>query len=174
MSERSPGEVWDARAVTDSQAPYVSPDGRWRWNGTQWVPNEAGYGVPPQPAPGYGPAPAGGYGQPYGGPASYGYLPLPPAPAHDGKAIGSLVASLLGLFCGIGSVVGVILGHLSRSEAKRQGREPSGLALAGLIIGYVGIALLLAILSVFLVGGVVTESVDTSTTLCPQQPSGSC
>jgi hypothetical protein len=37
-------------------------------------------------------------------------------------------------------VVAVILGHLSRSDARKKGREPSGLALAGLILGYLGLA----------------------------------
>jgi hypothetical protein len=116
------------------------------------------------------PGPAG-----YGTPPPYGYLPVPPATQNDGKAVGSLVASLLGLFCGIGSVVGVVLGHLSRGEAKRQGREPSGLALAGLIIGYFGIALLIFVIGVFAVGASVHGSFeDTSTTFCPDQPSASC
>jgi Tfp pilus assembly protein PilE len=65
-----------------------------------------------------------------------------PAPSSDGKAIASLVLSILWL-AGFGSIAGVILGHLSRGEAKRAGRAPSGMALAGLIIGYVGAALFL-------------------------------
>jgi hypothetical protein len=143
-----------------------SPDGQWWWDGTQWVPasqapqqmsapqpppaepqqpqaNPAGWppvGTPgatvpqQQPTP-YGQAP---YGQPYGYPTQPQYGAPPPSSGSDGKAIGSLIAGLVWV-CGIGSIVAVILGHLSRSDARKKGREPSGLALAGLILGYVGI-----------------------------------
>jgi hypothetical protein len=60
-------------------------------------------------------------------------------PAHDGMAIASLVLSILWLF-GIGSVAAVIFGHRSRGKAKRGGRFTSGLATAGVVIGYIGIA----------------------------------
>lgn len=77
-------------------------------------------------------------------------MPVPPTPAlpaqpqyayppqgTDGLAVASLVLSLVWLM-GLGSIAAVITGHLSRGRAKREGRPPSGLALAGLIIGYVG------------------------------------
>jgi VIT1/CCC1 family predicted Fe2+/Mn2+ transporter len=57
------------------------------------------------------------------------------APTTNGKAIASLVLSLLGL-----SLLGVIFGHIARSEIRRSNGSQSGdgLALAGLIIGWVG------------------------------------
>lgn len=82
-----------------------SPDGRWWWDGVQWVP------VAPAPVP----------------------------QGNDGKAIASLVCGIVWV-CGLASVPAVVLGHLSRRDAKRAGREPSGLSLAGLILGYVGLA----------------------------------
>ena len=114
-----------------------SPDGQWWWDGSQWVPaanapTAQQASVPQQPA--YPTA----YGQ-----VPYGY-PLPPKSKTDGKAIGSLIASLIWV-CGINGIVAVILGHLSRSQARREGRDPSGLALAGLIIGYLGMAATVAI-----------------------------
>ena len=142
-----------------------SPDGQWWWDGTQWVPaSQAPQGSQPvnldkpqqpQANPGAWPpvgdpnapaapqAAAPPYGQAYGQPqVNYGYptQPLYGAPqpqGTDGKAIGSLVSSLLGVFCGVGLIVGVILGHVSRSEAKKEGRPGSGLALAGILIGYI-------------------------------------
>lgn len=55
----------------------------------------------------------------------------------SGKAIASLVLSLLGI-----SLLGVIFGHIARGEIRRaQGRvQGDGMALAGLIIGWLGIA----------------------------------
>lgn len=63
-----------------------------------------------------------------------GYAPAGPT---SGMAIASLVCSLLGI-----GLVGVILGHLALNEIKKsngytQGR---GLAIAGLVIGYLQIA----------------------------------
>lgn len=54
----------------------------------------------------------------------------------SGLAIASLVTSLLGL-----SLVGVILGHSAVSQMKRTGDRGEGLATAGLVIGYGGLAL---------------------------------
>lgn len=58
-------------------------------------------------------------------------------PTTSGKAIASLVLSVLGI-----SLIAVILGHLARGEIKRsQGRvQGDGLAIAGLVIGWIGVA----------------------------------
>lgn len=66
--------------------------------------------------------------------------------ATSGMAIGSLVMGICGLVCVlpfVGSLLGVVLGHLSlgeikRSEGRRGGR---GLALGGLATGYLGLVL---------------------------------
>jgi type IV pilus assembly protein PilA len=60
-------------------------------------------------------------------------------------AVASLVLGILWLL-GFGSIAAVVLGHLSRRRAAHEGRPKSGLALAGLILGYLG--------TVFLVVGV--------------------
>jgi VIT1/CCC1 family predicted Fe2+/Mn2+ transporter len=56
----------------------------------------------------------------------------------NGKAIASLVLSLLGF-----SILGVIFGHIARGEIRRSNNTQTGdgLALAGLIIGWVGTSL---------------------------------
>jgi len=70
-------------------------------------------------------------------PAIPGYvhnIPVPTGERTSGLAIASLVSNIV---CGIGSLVAIVLGHLSLAEIKKnpalQGR---GIALAGLIIGY--------------------------------------
>jgi hypothetical protein len=74
----------------------------------------------------------------------------PPSPKLDGKALLSLLLGVLAIvplsiFAGIPAVV---LGHLSRgSIRKSQGRlKGSGLALAGLSMGYISVALLPVVL----------------------------
>jgi len=68
--------------------------------------------------------------------------PAPPAHAEtSGMAVASLVFGCL-FFILPAAIVAIILGHLSKSEiAKSAGRlKGAGMALAGLILGYVGVA----------------------------------
>ena len=59
-------------------------------------------------------------------------------------AIVSLVASVVGF-----GIVGVITGHIALGQIKRTGENGRGLALAGTIAGYVGIALAIIGIIVF-------------------------
>ncbi|HUR15119.1 MAG TPA: DUF4190 domain-containing protein [Mycobacteriales bacterium] len=116
--------------------PQYSPDGQWWWDGERWVP-AAQATTPSHPTPPPWATPQ--QQQPSSYPQAQGWSPYPGAPTPtDHKAIGSLVASLLWL-CGVGSVAGIVLGHLSRSGAKREGRTPSGLGTAGMVLGYLGL-----------------------------------
>jgi peptidyl-prolyl cis-trans isomerase B (cyclophilin B) len=85
----------------------------------------AGQPYPGQPYPGQ-PYP----GQPYPGqPYPYAY-----APRTNVLAIISLVSAF------VMSIAAVITGHIALAQIKRTGESGRGLALAGLIIGYVGVA----------------------------------
>jgi uncharacterized protein DUF4190 len=116
-----------------------------------------GYPQQPDPAQPFGyqqpgdqayPNPA--YQQGYANP--YGYSPYPAKPPQDGLAIAALVVScvaVLGL-CGYGiggllGVVGAVLGHVSRRRIKATGAGGEGMALAGIIVGWIaaGIGLLI-------------------------------
>ncbi len=68
----------------------------------------------------------------------------------SGKAVGSLITGIIGLIFFPVSIAAIILGHMSRSEIRKSnGRlQGSGMALAGLIMGYLGIALLPLVLIV--------------------------
>ena len=73
-------------------------------------------------------------------------------------AVISLVAGILGwtLLPFLGSIAAVICGHLARSEIRRapDRLEGDGLAVAGLVLGYLSIALgVLAVLAIFLFFG---------------------
>lgn len=94
----------------------LSADGRWRWDGKQWVPaviDMTRYVAPP-PA---------------------GYVAAPPT---NSLAIVSLAAGILSWFlCPlVGGVVAVITGHIARGQIRRSGEAGDGLALVGLILGY--------------------------------------
>ena len=78
-------------------------------------------------------------------PPQYG-APVPgvPAAGTNSKAIWSLVCGIVGLVCcGILSIVAVVLGMSARKEIAAKGQGGGGLATAGLVLGYIGIAWLI-------------------------------
>jgi hypothetical protein len=105
-----------------------------------------------------------GYPPVYPGTSPYPFDPYDPyrpakPPGTNGKAIGALVSSLAGLlFCGLPSIVGVILGIIAMRETQRTGQDGYGLALAGTIIG----ALVLAFVVVYILVVVVIATSGTS------------
>lgn len=120
-----------------------------------YPPPVPGYGQSyPPPPPRYGSygspydMPAGGYPPPYGG----GYPGAFAAPRTNQLAIWSLVASLLGFICCIGSVTGVVLGVMSLNQIKQNGDGGRGLAIAGIAVG--GVTLLVS----FVIWGAVISS----------------
>jgi len=68
--------------------------------------------------------------------------------------------AIVSLICGIGQVMfwplitipAIVLGHVARRQIRRTGEQGSGLALAGLILGYIGAGMLvLGILAAILI-----------------------
>ncbi|CAN5237727.1 DUF4190 domain-containing protein [soil metagenome] len=100
-------------------------------------PEPAGHGSggypPPPPPPDYGPYYPGSYPPP-GYPEYADYGPPPPA-STSRMAIGSLVASVLGLLCGVGSIIGIVLGYIALSQIKQTRQQGYGLAVAGIVVG---------------------------------------
>jgi hypothetical protein len=90
----------------------------------------AQYGVPYPPSPG-GYAPPPEYGAPY--PGGYGY-PVAAAGTNS-LAIFSLVASVVGLLCGVGSIIGIVLGAIAINQIKKTRQGGYGLAVAGIVVG---------------------------------------
>jgi hypothetical protein len=64
-----------------------------------------------------------------------------PATATNDLAKASLVLGLLSFLTGITAVFAVILGHVALSQIGRTGQRGRGMAITGLVIGYVAIAL---------------------------------
>jgi Domain of unknown function (DUF4190) len=119
--------------------------GWWRASDGNWYapethPNYQPVAPPPpvQPSPGYW-QPADGQSYP-AQPQPYGTMPMARPPKTNGTAIASLVLSLVWLG-GLGSLLAIIFGISSRSAIKKsQGQQTGeGLALAGLIIGILGL-----------------------------------
>ena len=94
------------------------------------------YPPPPYgaPAPGYAPPPTGYPAPGYAG--AYGV----PAQKTNSLAIASLVASLIGILpfiCGLGSIIGIVLGVVALNQIKTSGESGRGLAIAGIAVGAV-------------------------------------
>jgi len=81
----------------------------------------SGYAAPAYPGGGYA-----GYGQ-----------PMPLSRPTNGLAIAALVCSLAGLATCISAPVGAILGHVARKQIRERGEEGDGMALAGIIVGWI-------------------------------------
>ncbi|MFL5804239.1 MAG: DUF4190 domain-containing protein [Roseiflexaceae bacterium] len=109
--------------------------------------SEANAPTPPAAQPTY---PAQTYGGQYSTGTPQPYMPPQPAYApltlpNSTAAIVSLVFGILswiGLFF-IGGIVAVVAGHMARNEIRNSGGQigGSGMAMAGLILGYANIAL---------------------------------
>jgi len=132
-----------------------------------------GYGQPPG---GYG-QPPGGYGQPpgaYGQPGWYpqpGYQGMPawtggagyPAPQTNGLAIAALICGVAQIAAGpLTGIPAIILGHVARSRIRQTGEQGAGMALAGLILGYIGLVLAI-ILVIAVIAAVSTVTVRNQT-----------
>jgi hypothetical protein len=109
-------------------------------------PGQPGYGQPGYGQPGYcagGPPATYGYGgqyAPYGQGASYGQTAQR---RTNGLAIASLICSCAGVFF-LPAILGVVFGFVARSQITRSNglQRGNGLAIAGIIVGFGWLALL--------------------------------
>lgn len=132
------GPFTEAEIKAQLAAGAISPQDHVWWQGQQdWVPLSQSFLVtgavtattPPVPTAPYLSAPAKG--------------------KTSGLAIASLVCGLAGLFCGLLSIAAIICGHMSRSEIKKNpSLQGGGLALSGLILGYVWLPIYISIVSI--------------------------
>jgi hypothetical protein len=107
------------------QGGYQQPGGYPQQAGYQ----QGGYGPPASYQPGYQPAWTGGPGY--------------PATRTNGLAIAALVcgiAQFVGFWL-LGTIPAIILGHMARKQIRQTGEQGAGMATAGLVLGYIGVAL---------------------------------
>ena len=84
----------------------------------------------------------------------------PIQPHTSGLAIASLVLSTLTIVLGpFGCIPGIVCGHIARSQcSKDPALTGNGVALAGLIVGYSFLVLMVMVLGLFVVLVVLTDS----------------
>ncbi|WP_415971832.1 DUF4190 domain-containing protein [Rhodococcus sp. 077-4] len=137
------GESSDSFDASKNDQPY---------GGQQYPPYQdpnAQYQNPQYPNPQYGNAPyAGGYQVPA---------------ATNTLAIVSMVLAILGLtFLPLfASICAVVCGHIARGQIKRTGEGGSGFATAGLVIGYVTIALFVVIVGAIIIFAIAASGSST-------------
>ncbi|GGA57435.1 hypothetical protein GCM10011490_03990 [Pseudoclavibacter endophyticus] len=103
--------------------------------------NNDPYGQPNQVQPGPPPPPA------YGAPAPGGYPGASPAPAQSTNTM-AIIALVSSFFI---SIAGIICGHIALNQIKKTGEQGRGLAMAGLIIGYVMLAITVIVVILYVV-----------------------
>jgi hypothetical protein len=131
----------------------------------QQPPASAAYGYPAQPGPeGYGypgpPPAAQGFGYPgYSGypPSAYPSAYLPPP--RNGFGVTALVLGIIAVVGCITSflaiaigIAAIVFGALGQGRAKRGEATNGGMALAGIILGAIGVLLGAAVLAIGIVG----------------------
>ena len=129
---------WDSEppGPTGPPPPPVAPPPQWA--PPQWAPPQSG---PPQ------------WGVPQWGAPQWGAAPVAPT---SSLAIVSLVAGCAQPFIPVlATIAAIVTGHVARAQIRRTGERGGGLALAGLILGYLGLAfgvLVITGVTVFAVG----------------------
>jgi hypothetical protein len=94
---------------------------------------------------------------------AYQYAPAPPT---NGLAIAALVCGIAQFAVGVTCIPAIICGHLARRQIRRTGEQGDGMALAGLILGYVGAALFVGlIMLIFFVISAGPSAVPVSTSV---------
>lgn len=133
---------------------------------------------PQQPSAGTGPsaptpsayAPPAGYPPQGGYPPPSGWAPAGYAPPNrtNPLAVASLVCSLAGLVTGITVIAGIVLGHIALAQIRQTGEDGRTMALAGVIIGYVLVAIgILAIVAFILFFSAIATIPMVSSTFDP-------
>jgi len=89
----------------------------------------------------YSPPPGPPYGSPQGQPYPpyqqpfWGYRPVRPT---NGLAVTALVCGVAQFVVVLTFIPAIVCGHVARAQIRRSGEAGGGLALAGLILGYIG------------------------------------
>jgi uncharacterized protein DUF4190 len=146
------GTGWAMPVRQPPGPPPVPPPGAWgpappHPPAPHWGP------PPPPPPPGYGhghPPQPGWWGAPYGG--------WQPAPALNGLAVASLVCGVVWMYW-IGSILALVFGYVAKSQIDRsQGRQNGrGMAVAGIVLGWVGVGVLVLVVLLAVLGAATSE-----------------
>lgn len=79
----------------------------------------------------------------------HGYPPYPypyaPPPRTNGLAIASMVLGIVWIYW-IGSILALIFGYAARRQIRERGEGGEGMAMAGIVLGWVGVGVLAIVL----------------------------
>jgi Domain of unknown function (DUF4190) len=119
---------------------------------------------PPAPPPQTPPAPPA-YGQPPSTGAGY-----QSGQKTNGLAIAALVLGIAGLVfyaCGVASILALVFGYMSRRQIDESGGTQGGrgMAIAGIIMGWIGVALVVIFWVVIVILAVATDNNDDTMSL---------
>lgn len=118
--------------------PYQQPGPAYQQPGSAYQQPGAAY-----PQPGYA------YPQqPYGAQPGYAY----PYPTYNPSAHTNTMAILSLVFAFVFAPVSIVLGHMARKQIRERGESGDGLALAGLILGYIFTTLMVLFCGLFFIG----------------------
>jgi hypothetical protein len=81
------------------------------------------------------------------------YAPAVPATPTNGLAIGSLVCSLIGFIMPLMLVPGLVMGHIARDQIRVREQRGDGFAVAGLVFGYLGLAVWVLLIALLVAHG---------------------
>ncbi|MEV1328551.1 DUF4190 domain-containing protein [Micromonospora costi] len=120
---------------------------------------------PNSPQPLVSAAPGNPYSVPGAHSAPHVLVQVPPA---SGAATASMVFGILGVlggWClfGLPCILAVVLGHVGLHETRQGTKSGRGMAVAGLVLGYVFIAPMIAFTIMLFFGGVVGAATPTPT-----------
>jgi hypothetical protein len=101
--------------------------------------NPPPYGQPSPQNPYQGQQPTH-QGQPHGGQPAYQGQSGAPGQRNT-LALVSMILGIAGFFTSITALGAIVTGHMALSQIKKRGEEGRGMALTGLILGYVVVAL---------------------------------
>ena len=110
----------------------------------QWNPPGGSQPPPDQSQPGW-PAspPLGQYPPPY----------YPPPRPTNGMAIASMVLGIIWIYW-IGSILALVFGYIAKRQIKERGEGGGGMATAGIVLGWIGVAILVIFVVIFVIAGV--------------------
>ena len=127
--------------MSDQSPPPPEPPSGWQGPGSQ----------PPSPPPPSYQQPPPGYQQ------QYGYSGYPPAsPGTNGMAIASMVLGIVWIYW-IGSILALVFGYVAKSQIRSTGQSGSGMATAGIVLGWIGVGFLVLFIALG-IGGAFDES----------------
>jgi len=163
MTYQQPGN-WSDPSWPSPQSPYADPQ-------SPYAAPQSPYADPAAPVSGQQASPSGypgGFAPGYPGYPGYGYPAA--SPPTNGMAIASMVISIVSILglCGYGiggllGLLGAILGHVARRQIRERGENGDGMALAGVVMGWIATALAVLVIVGFVIFFVWLAQQPTST-----------